>query len=257
MGHVLAFTMQKGGVGKTTTALNLGVILAGRSARVLLIDLDPQANLTRGLGVDPATVEYSIYEVLLNTEQGTAFATLPTASGARLIPATKNLAGAVDVLGPKIGREFFLKKALKETRNQYDYILIDSPPNLGLLTANALVAADAAIVPVQTHAYAFQALPELEETIELVREANPRLELGGIVCTFADRRTRLTQTVEQQLRAAYGELVFDTVIPLNTKLAEAPAYGEPITVYAPDSSGALAYAALSEELEKRYAYKET
>ena len=253
MGHVLAFTMQKGGVGKTTTTLNLGVILAQRGAQVLLIDIDPQANLTRGLGIDPGNVEYSIYEVLLNTDQGIEFATLTTAYGAKLIPSTKALAGAVDVLGPKMGREFFLKKALKASRNQYDYILIDSPPNLGLLTANALVAADAAIVPVQAHAYALQALPELEETITLVREANPGIEIGGVICTFVDRRTKLTQTVEHQLRENYGDLVFETVIPLNTKLAEAPAFGEPISVYSPSSIGAVAYTALSKEMEQRYA----
>ena len=181
------------------------------------------------------------------------FATLATAYGAKLIPSTKALASAIDVLGPKMGREFFLKKALKGSRNQYDYILIDSPPNLGLLTANALVAADAAIVPVQAHAYALQALPELEETMTLVREANPGIEIGGFICTFVDRRTKLTQTVEQLLRESYGDLVFEPVIPLTTKLAEAPAFGEPINVYAPGSTGAVAYAALSRDLEQRYA----
>lgn len=252
MAHILAFTMQKGGVGKTTTTLSLGVNLARKGARVLLVDIDPQANLTQGLGVDPNGVEYSVYEVLINPEQGTDFATLSTDSGVDIIPSTLDLAGAEMELASKIGRELLLAKALKVARGQYDYILIDSPPSLGLFTLNALVAADVAIVPLQVHAYAYKAMPHLEATIELVRELNPRLVIGGIVCTLADRRTRLSQIVEGQIREQYGELVFKTVIPVNTQLAEAPARGLPISIYAPESTGALAYAQLAEELEARY-----
>lgn len=256
MGHVLAFCMQKGGVGKTTTALSLGVALAERSARVLLLDIDPQANLTQGLGVDPAEVEYSIYEVLLNPDQGVGFATLATEiAGGRisLVPSTLALAGAELELAGKVGRELLLRKALKSVRGQYDYILIDPPPSLGLFTLNALATADAVIVPLQTHAYAFKAMPQLEATIELVQELNPPLSIGGIVCTLADKRTRLSEAVERQIRTKYGDLVFQTVIPMNTKLAEAPAAGTPISDYAPDSAGARAYTALAEELEARYA----
>jgi len=252
MAHVLALAMQKGGVGKTTTALSLGVALAARGARVLLIDIDPQANLTQGLGIDPGDVEYSIYEVLLNPEQGTAFATLTTASGVDLVPSTLALAGAELELAGKVGREMLLRKALKGTRDRYDFILLDPPPSLGIFTLNALAAADAVIVPLQVHAYAFKAMPQLEATIELVRELNPQLAIGGIVCTLVDKRTSLSQIVETQIRAQYGALVFQTIIPVNTKLAEAPAVGTPISIYAPDSAGARAYAALAQEVEQRY-----
>jgi chromosome partitioning protein len=251
MGTVLAFTMQKGGVGKTTTTLNLGVALASRGRQVLLIDIDPQANLTQGLGINPEEVEYSVYEVLLNPDKGTAFATMVT-NDVSVIPSTLTLAGAELELSGKVGRELLLKKALKNVRNHFDYILIDPPPSLGLFTLNALAAADAAIVPLQVHAYAFKAMPQLESTIALVRDLNPNLEIGGIVCTLADRRTNLSQVVEQQIRSRYGELVFQTVIPQNVKLAEAPAAGEPINSYAPHSPGAEAYARLAEEVEARY-----
>src|SRR4051794_27354856 len=253
MAHVLALAMQKGGVGKTTTTLSLGVTLAARGARVLLIDIDPQANLTQGLGVDPGDVEYSIYEVLLNPEQGTAFATLSTDAGVDLVPSTLALAGAELELAGKVGREMLLRKALKNMRERYDYILLDPPPSLGIFTLNALAAAEAVIVPLQVHAYAFKAMPQLEATIDLVRELNPQLAIGGIVCTMLDKRTSLSQMVEQQIRQKYGEMGFDTVIPLNTKLAESPAVGEPITTYAPTSAGAKAYAALADEVEARYA----
>ena len=253
MAHILAFTMQKGGVGKTTTALNVGVALAQQGARVLIIDIDPQANLTQGLGVDPEQVEYSIYEVLLNPEQGTGFATVETGSRVDLVPSTLALSGAELELAGKVGRELLLRKALKRASEPYDYILIDPPPSLGLFTLNALAAANAAIVPLQVHAYAFKAMPQLEATIELVRELNPMLHIGGIVCTLSDRRTILSQTVEKQIRSRYGDLVFATVIPVNVKLAEAPAAGEPISTYAPGSAGAVAYVALSQEVEARYA----
>ena len=252
MAHVLAVAMQKGGVGKTTTTLSLGVALAQRGARVLIIDCDPQANLTQGLGIDPAEVEDSIYEVLLNPEQGIPFATRPTTAGIALVPSTLALAGAELELAGKVGRELLLRKALRSSRDAYDYILLDPPPSLGLFTLNALAAADAVIVPLQVHAYALKAMPQLEATIDLVRELNPPLGIAGIVCTLADRRTSLSQVVEQRIRATYGDLVFSTVIPTNVKLAEAPAYGEPIATYAPDSPGARAYAALAAELEQRY-----
>ena len=252
MAHVLTFAMQKGGVGKTTTALNVGVILAERGARVLLVDLDPQANLTQGLGFDPAAIEYSSYEVLLNPEHGTAFATVAARDGAQLIPATLALAGAEMELAGKVAREQLLRKALRDARAHYDYILIDPPPSLGLFTLNAMVASDAVIVPLQTHAYAFRAMPQLEATVDLVRDIHPELAIGGIVCTIMETGTNLGRLVERQIRARYGDLVFRTVIPRNVKLAEAPAAGEPIISYAPASAGAAAYRALTDELEARY-----
>lgn len=253
MGHVFALAMQKGGVGKTTTALSLGTILAERGRRVLLIDLDPQANLTAGLGIDPSALEYSVYEVLLNPERGTEFATLNLDGNVDLIPASLALAGAELELAGKVGRELLLRKALRTARTNYDYVLIDPPPSLGIFSLNALAAADVVLVPLQLHAYALKAMPQLEETVELVREIHPTLSIGGIICTLADRRTNLSQQIEQQVRQEYGDVVFSTVIPLNIKLAEAPAQGLPISRYAPQSAGALAYATLAGELEERYA----
>lgn len=253
MSHIFAMAMQKGGVGKTTTTLSLGAALAERGRTVLLVDLDPQANLTQGLGLDPGALEYSVYEVLLNPERGTGFATLHTSAGVDLVPATLELAGAELELAGKVGRELLLRKALRAARAEYDYVLLDAPPSLGIFSLNALAAAEAALVPLQLHAYALRAMPQLEATVELVREINPGLVVGGIVCTLADRRTNLSGQIEREVRERYGALVFETVIPINVKLAEAPSVGVPIGRYAPGSSGALAYAALAEELEARYA----
>lgn len=252
MSRVLAFAMQKGGVGKTTTTLSLGVALAQRGRRVLMIDLDPQANLTQGLGIDPAELEYSVYEVLLNPEQGSRFATIGTDHGVDLIPASLDLAGAELELAGKVGRELLLRKALRVESGNYDYVLLDPPPSLGIFSLNALAAAELVIVPLQLHAYALRAMPQLEQTIAMVTEINPGLHIGGIVCTLADRRTNLSHEIEQQVREQYGELVFATVIPTNVKLAEAPTSGTPISTYAPSSVGAQAYAALAEELEERH-----
>jgi chromosome partitioning protein len=253
MGHVFALAMQKGGVGKTTTTLSLGTLLAARGRRVLLIDLDPQANLTQGLGYDPDNLEFSVYEVLLNPERGIDFATVQSETGVALIPASLDLAGAELELAGKVGRELLLRKALRDHRDNYDYILIDPPPSLGIFSLNALVACDAVIVPLQLHAYALKAMPQLETTIELVREIHPSLSIGGVICTLADRRTNLSGQIEQQVRERYGDRVFETVIPMNVKLAEAPTVGEPISSYAPHSAGAQAYAAVADELEARYA----
>ncbi|MCG8349884.1 MAG: AAA family ATPase, partial [Chloroflexales bacterium] len=253
MGKVIALAMQKGGVGKTTTTLSLGVALAERGRKVLLIDIDPQANLTQGLGIDPSELAYSVYEVLLNPEQGSAFATRTTGVDVDVIPSALELAGAELELAGKVGRELLLRKALRTSRAAYDYILIDPPPSLGIFSLNALAAAEFVLVPLQLHAYALKAMPQLEKTIELVREINPGLAIGGVVCTQADRRTNLSQIVEVEVRQHYGELVYTTVIPVNVKLAEAPTLGTPISRYAPSSAGAQAYAALAEEVEARHA----
>lgn len=257
MVHILCTSMQKGGVGKTTTTANVGVNLVRSGAKVLLVDLDPQANLSLGLGVEieAGSEQYSVYEVLLNPIQGVSFATVTTASGVDLVPSTLALAGAELELAGKVGRELLLRRALTvdATKGKYDYILIDSPPNLGLFTLNAMAAAHAVLVPLQLQIYALRAMPQLEATIELVKQLNPTLSIGGIVCTMQDARTSLSKTVERQARSDYGTLVFETVIPLNTKLAESPAAGEPINMYAPDSTGAMAYAKLTKEVEARYA----
>lgn len=257
MAHIIAFTMQKGGVGKTTTTLNLGVNLAKKGRKVLLVDTDPQANTTLGLGVSLTDQEpqYSTYEVLLNPERGASFAIIPTNAGVDLIPARFDLAGAELELAGKVGRELLLQEALAPLLETYDYIFIDSPPNLGLFTLNAMAAANSLIVPIQAHVYAYKALPQLENTIKLVKKLNPRLHVGGLLITQYDSRTNLSSTIAQRVRTEYGQLVFDTIIPLNVKLAEAPAAGTPIQLYDPFGAGAKAYSKLAEEMEARYAKK--
>ena len=249
---ILAFAMQKGGVGKTTTTLAVGVELANLGKRVLLVDMDPQSNLTQALGVDPTALERSVHDVLLNPSQDLAAATLHTPHRVDLVPATLALAAAELTLAGQFGRELRLRTALAASRRSYDYILIDSPPSLGIFTINALTAADAVIVPLQSHVFALQALPQLEETIAIVRQLNPSLAIGGIVVTMIDRRTSVNQMVEDAARQQYGDLVFKTVVPFNVKLVEAPAAGMPIGAYAPGSSGARAYHDLALEVAARY-----
>jgi chromosome partitioning protein len=257
MAHIIALTMQKGGVGKTTTALNLGVNLARKGRKVLLVDTDPQANTTLGLGVSlsDSEPEFSTYEVLLNPERGAGFCLMHTNAGVDLIPARFDLAGAELELAGKVGRELLLQEALSPLLTAYDYIFIDSPPNLGLFTLNAMAAAGSLIVPIQAHVYAYKALPQLEATIKLIKKLNPRLHVGGMLITQYDSRTNLSATITQRVRNEYGELVFGTVIPLNVKLAEAPAAGTPIQLYDPSGAGAKAYSKLAEEVEERYAKK--
>lgn len=255
MSHIIAVAMQKGGAGKTTTALNLGACLAQDGFRVLLVDLDPQANLTGGLGVtaDSEEIEYSIYEVLLNPEQNPSeYAVLTTANGVDLIPATIDLAGAEHELANEIGRELRLREALEHLRSHYDFIILDPPPSLGIFTTNAFAAAESVIVPLETHPFAWKAMPRLEETIGKVRKIQPNLRIGGIVCTKVEN-TVLSRAIEERARAKYGNLVFKTVVRKNVRLAEAPAAGEPINIYAPDSPGAIAYRNLAKEVEERYA----
>lgn len=248
----IALCLQKGGVGKTTTALGLGVELASLGARVLLIDIDPQGNLTQALGYDPTEIESSIYEVLLNPTHDPAFAILHTDHGPDLLPANLTLAGAEMTLASRYGREMLLRSALGQIRDRYDFILIDTPPSLGLLTGNALTAADTVLVPLQAHAFALKALPQLETAIEIVHALNPALHIGGIVVTMSDRRTTINRLIEATAREQYGDLVFKTVIPFNVRLVEAPAVGQPIAAYAPGSSGAQAYHELALEVAQHY-----
>jgi chromosome partitioning protein len=249
--RVVALANQKGGVGKTTTAVNLGAYLA-LGLRVLLIDLDPQANATSSLGIDPNGVELSTYEALLG-EAALGDVIIATGrSQLNLAPASRALAGAQIELIEMPEREYRLRNTLLPTREQYDVILIDTPPSLGILTLNALVAADALLAPVQCEYLALEGVAQLMETIELVRATlNPRLALLGMLMTMYDPRTRLSSQVVEEVRRHFPDRTFDTVIPRSVRLSEAPSFGKPVLEYEPTSRGASAYADLAQELLRR------
>lgn len=249
---VLGVVMQKGGVGKSTTTLSLGVELARLGKRVLIVDMDAQSNLTQAVGLDPTHVERSVYDVLMDPARGVEVAIQSTSYGVDIAPATLGLARAELVLAGHVGRELLLRRALQAARERYDYILIDSPPSLGLLTLNTMAAADSLIVPLQAHVFALHAMAHLEETIALVQQLHPTIAIGGIVMTMVDKRTTVNQAVDQAARERYGDLVFQTTVPFNVKLVEAPAAGQPIGLYAPSSSSAQAYARLAQEVRTRY-----
>lgn len=243
---------QKGGTAKTTTAVNLGAYLAMAGRRVLLVDMDPQGNATSGTGIEKRNVDACIYRVLIE-EIPMAQVILPSGvEGMEVVPATLNLAGAEIELVSVMSREHRLKNALAELRSVYDYVLIDCPPSLGLLTLNALTAANSVLVPIQCEFYALEGLGQLTHTIEMVRRhLNPALALEGVVLTMFDSRTNLSQQVEDDVRRNLGAEVFGTVIPRNVRLSEAPSYGQPIPLYDDKSKGAEAYRSLAKEIMNR------
>jgi len=251
MTKIYALANQKGGVGKTTTAINLGAYLAHSGRRVLIVDADPQANATSSLGLDKNSVKVSIYQALLE-EASLSEAIFRNRHLEKLwlAPSSPHLAGAEVELVNLIGREYRLQRALEPVANRYDYVLIDCPPSLGLLTVNALTAArDGVIIPIQCEYLALEGLTQLTQTVELVRtHLNQNLCIRGLLMTMYDGRTNLAQQVVNQVRTHFGELVFKAVIPRRVRLSEAPSYGEPILRYAPESAGALAYQALSKEV---------
>ncbi len=252
MGRWIALANQKGGVGKTTTAINLSAFLAKAGKNVLLVDIDPQGNASSGLGLDVHSLQKTIYEVLLG-ELSSVEAVVPSyIHFLDILPANVNLSGIeVDMLQMQ-EHEFMLKKALAQVAEQYDYILIDCPPNLGILTLNALCAAKEVIVILQTEYYALEGLTQLMKVIGLVQNSlNPELDLNGIVLTMYDQRTILAQQVASDVQSHFQGKVYSAIIPRNVKLSEAPSYGKFIGDYAAESSGALAYQKLSEELEAR------
>lgn len=249
MGRVIAIANQKGGVGKTTTVINLSAYLADSGKRVLAVDIDPQGNTTTGLGIDKQACEVSVYDVLLDEAPVMEAVQATDVPSLHVLPATLDLAGAEIELTRTPERERRLSTVLAPLVDRYDYAFIDCPPSLGLLTLNALTAADGVIIPIQCEFFALEGLTQLLSTIDLVRrDANPRLELDGVLLTMFDGRTNLAQQVAEEVRQHFGSQVFRAVIPRSVRLSEAPSYGQPISRYDPRSKGALLYADLAKEV---------
>jgi chromosome partitioning protein len=256
VGEVIACANQKGGVGKTTTVVSIAAYLAMDGRRVLLVDMDPQGNASSGLGIDRAATGQSVYDVLMSDVEAST-AIVPTAlENLSILPSDRNLAGAEVELVPITGRERRLKRGLTGLREGFDFILLDCPPSLGLLTINSLTAAQSVLIPLQCEYYALEGLGQLMATIELVRaHLNPSLALKGVLLTMHDGRTSLSSDVTSEVRRHLGERVFRTVVPRSIRLAEAPSYGRPIAEYSPNSRGALAYQAVTHELLGRSGYQ--
>ena len=249
MGKIIAIANQKGGVGKTTTSISLSAALALEGKKILVVDADPQGNCTSGFGVDKNIQTNTLYELLLDECSTKECILRSVIDGVDLIPSNINLAAAeIELIGIH-RKEFILRDALDYIRDDYDYIIMDCPPSLNLLTVNAMTAADSVIVPIQCEYYALEGLSQLIHTINLVRERlNRRLDVEGIVFTMYDARTNLSAQVVENVRENVQQFIYNTVIPRNIRLAEAPSYGEPITAYDPRSAGAAAYRALAVEV---------
>ena len=248
MAKVISVTNQKGGVGKTTTSINLAASLANRGKRVLLIDMDPQGNASVGCGIEQDDVEHTIYDILLG-ESTAQQAVIHSSCGVDLLTANGDLAGAQVELLNEIGRELRLKNALSTLQADYDYVFIDCPPALNVLTINALVASNSVLIPMQCEYFALEGLSALISTVRKIRETlNPNLSIEGLLRTMFDGRNSLANEVSKQLQAHFGDKVYSTIIPRNVRLAEAPSYGEPAIIYDPTSKGAKAYLDLADEM---------
>jgi chromosome partitioning protein len=249
LGKAIAIFNQKGGVGKTTTNINLAACLALKGQKILILDIDPQGNTTSGMGISKKGLEYTAYEILIDDSVEPQAAILPTGvNNLDIIPASVQLAGAEIELVQLEGREKRLKKALDKIKGKYDYIFIDCPPSLGLLTINSLTAVDSVLIPIQCEFYALEGVSQLMSTVELVKKSlNPALEIQGVILSMFDGRTNLSIQVVEEVKKYFREKVYTTVIPRNVRLAEAPSFGLPITEYDPRSKGALAYMEFAEE----------
>ncbi len=252
MGRVIAISNQKGGVGKTTTAINLSACLAEKGKKVLVVDIDPQGNTTSGLGIEKEKVEVSVYDILVNYASIWEAMTPSVVEGLTVIPSEQGLSGAeIELIGVK-EREFILKKEIDKVRDSYDFILIDCPPSLNTLTVNAMTTADTVLVPIQCEYYALEGLSQLMYTIELVKERlNPILEIEGVVFTMYDARTCLSLQVVENVKDNLKQNIYKTIIPRNVRLAEAPSHGLPISMYDPKSAGAEGYRNLADEVIER------
>lgn len=252
MGKIISIINQKGGVGKTTTAVNLAAYLADSGHRTLLVDEDAQGNATSGLSMDTSRFDATLYDVLIDGVPAEEAAYRTEVKKLSLLPASIDLAGAEVEMVDMPDRETLLRRVLAPLRDRYDYILIDCPPSLGLMTVNALTAADAVLIPIQAEFYALEGLSQLMKTVQAVKKRlNPELELLGILVTMYDGRTNLAVQVSEEVKKYFGKKVFKTMIPRAVKLSEAPSFGEPIVRYAPKSKGAAAYKSLCQEVLKR------
>lgn len=254
MGKIIAIANQKGGVGKTTTAFNLGACLASgpRGKKVLLVDADPQANATSGLGIDPRKLEAGIFECLVEGLPGNEAIADSCIDNLKVIGSCSDLVGAESELMKRPARERILTNILAPLKDKYDYILIDCSPSLGIITVNALTAADSVLIPVQAEYFALEGISQLLNTIRIIkRQLKPSLEIEGFLLTMYDARLRLANQIYEELKDHFGDMVFSTVIPRNIKLSESPSHGLPVMLYDPDSRGAIAYTQLARELNNR------
>lgn len=251
MGKIIAITNQKGGVGKTTTSVNLSACIAKLGKKVLLIDMDPQGNASSGLGIDKDNLELCIYDVLINGMTMNDVIVPTALKKLKIAPASIDLAGAGVELVNLPKREHILKKALKEVKDDYDFIFIDCPPSLDLLTLNAMTAADGVLIPIQSEFYALEGVSQLINTVNLViKSLNEKLEVEGVLLTMFDGRTNLSIQVADEVKKFFTTKVYKTIIPRNVRLSEAPSYGEPIIIYDPKSKGAEVYMKLAKEVIK-------